>query len=57
MQSVLGLVNTPKHLLTIFSVLFLVYFLKEKSNTVLAKGKLLRDSSRYGDIKCIRNDN
>lgn len=34
-----------------------VYFLKNKSDTVVATEKFLADSAPYGHVKCIRSDN
>lgn len=35
----------------------IVYFLKKKSDTVLATEKFLADISPYGTVKCVRSDN
>ena len=34
-----------------------VYFLKNKSDTVVATEKFLADSAPFGKVKCIRSDN
>lgn len=40
-----------------FSSTVLVYFLKDKSDTVLATEKFLADTAPYGKVKCFRSDN
>ena len=40
-----------------FSSTVFVYFLKNKSDTVLATEKFLADTAPYGKVKCFRSDN
>lgn len=40
-----------------FSSAVFVYFLKNKSDTVLATEKFLGDTAPYGKVKCFRSDN
>lgn len=40
-----------------FSGANLVYFLKQKSDAVIATEKFLADVAPYGEVKCIRSDN
>lgn len=40
-----------------YSGIIMVYFLKEKSDTIHATEKFLADCAPYGSVKCIRSDN